>query len=67
MSWRRKGENQSSFTEVTDLHGQSVCLSEPLKDGETYRLWIRATDIVGHSKVGADMSGFVCMAECDGF
>ena len=59
MSWRRKGENQSSFTEVTNLHGQSVCLSEPLKDGETYRLWIRATDIVGHSKVGLMMWGLM--------
>ena len=52
MSWRRKGENQSSFTEVADLYGQSACFSELLKDGETYKLWIRATDIVGHSKVG---------------
>ena len=59
MSWRRKGENQFPFTEVADLHRQSACLPEPLKDGETYRLWVRATDIVGHSKVGLMLWGLM--------
>ena len=51
MSWRRTGEGQSPFQEVADLHSQAACLSEPLKDGETYHVWIRASDIMGRSKV----------------
>ena len=52
MSWGRTGEALTPFREIKDLHLQTACFSEPLKDGETYQVWIRATDIVGHSKVG---------------
>ena len=56
MSWGRTGDAQTPFQEVTDLYLQTACFSETLKDGETYHVRIRATDIVGHSKVGFAIS-----------
>ncbi|KAK7092487.1 uncharacterized protein [Littorina saxatilis] len=54
MSWRLNEGNRTSFTEVNDLQRQTMCLrSRPIKDGEMYQVWIRATDIVGNTKIAS--------------
>ena len=51
MSWSRDHAPRSKFVEVTDLFAQTACLHQPLGDGETYDVWIRATDVMNNTKV----------------
>ncbi|XP_070207962.1 uncharacterized protein [Littorina saxatilis] len=52
ISWRRDQLARSQYKAVPNFPAQSLCLDEPLKDGETYDIWIRATDIMGNTNVG---------------
>ncbi|KAK7496750.1 hypothetical protein BaRGS_00011959 [Batillaria attramentaria] len=55
-----------SFQEVADIRVEGTCLSEQLYHNETYRVWIRATDIMGNYKddsvrLGIDVQGNVVL------
>ncbi|KAK7483107.1 hypothetical protein BaRGS_00025675, partial [Batillaria attramentaria] len=49
ISWSRDGSPRSSREQVPDLFAEAACLREPLTDGETYDMWITATDIMGNN------------------
>ncbi|KAK7496782.1 hypothetical protein BaRGS_00011991 [Batillaria attramentaria] len=42
------GSPEPTFEAIPNVHAQSACLSEPLTHSETYRVRIRATDIMGN-------------------
>ncbi|KAK7496776.1 hypothetical protein BaRGS_00011985 [Batillaria attramentaria] len=46
MAWQRDYEPKTSFSWVSDVYAQTTCVTETLLDGETYDIWIRATDIM---------------------
>ncbi|KAK7493717.1 hypothetical protein BaRGS_00015046, partial [Batillaria attramentaria] len=46
--WSRDGSPRSTPQEVPDVYAEAFCLKEQLKDGETYDIWVRATDIMGN-------------------
>ena len=51
MSWSLDQSPRTPFTEVSDLFAQTLCLQQPLHDGETYDVWIRASDIMDNTNV----------------
>ena len=61
MSWSRDQAPRSAFTEVSDVFAQAICLHQPLHDGETYDVWIRATDVMSNTKVSTE-SVFLLLA-----
>ncbi|KAK7501886.1 hypothetical protein BaRGS_00006972, partial [Batillaria attramentaria] len=44
------GSPEPTFQEVPDVHAEGACLSKPLNHSEAYRVWIRATDLMGNYK-----------------
>ena len=62
ISWRRDHSPRSALAEVPDLFAQTTCLHQPLRDGETYDVWIRATDVMNNTKVSTSSSTFVFSA-----
>ncbi|KAK7496757.1 hypothetical protein BaRGS_00011966, partial [Batillaria attramentaria] len=50
MAWSRDNSERTPWVVVHDLHAQTTCVQEPIKDGETYDVWIRATDIMDNNK-----------------
>ncbi|KAK7496784.1 hypothetical protein BaRGS_00011993, partial [Batillaria attramentaria] len=42
------GSPEPTFEAVPDVHAESACLSEPMTHTETYRVWVRATDVMGN-------------------
>ncbi|XP_076453311.1 uncharacterized protein LOC143288575 [Babylonia areolata] len=50
VSWSRNGAPRSGFTEVNDLFAQTTCLPLSIHDGETYDVWVRASDVMNNSK-----------------
>ena len=59
MSWSLDQSPRTPFTEVSDLFAQTLCLQQPLHDGETYDVWIRATDIMDNTNVSSMNESFV--------
>ena len=53
MAWSRDFSPRSTFIEMSDVYAQTTCLHEPLRDGETYDVWIKATDIMNNTKVSS--------------
>ncbi|KAK7496778.1 hypothetical protein BaRGS_00011987, partial [Batillaria attramentaria] len=48
VAWSRDGSDRTTMADIPDVYSKSTCLKEPLKDGETYTVWIQATDIMGN-------------------
>ncbi|KAK7493734.1 hypothetical protein BaRGS_00015063 [Batillaria attramentaria] len=48
MSWSRDAGARSAPVEIPDVLNQTSCLQERVQDGETYNIWITATDIMGN-------------------
>ncbi|KAK7493739.1 hypothetical protein BaRGS_00015068, partial [Batillaria attramentaria] len=44
--WSRDGSPRSAAEEIPDVYAEAACVKERLKDGETYDIWVRATDIM---------------------
>nr|KAG5689778.1 hypothetical protein BaRGS_011579 [Batillaria attramentaria] len=50
LSYGRESEARSAWTSIRDIDQQTVCLRKDLHDGDTYKIWIRASDIMGNSQ-----------------
>lgn len=51
VTWSLNGGARSAPRNVTSVKSEGTCLYEPLLDGQTYDIWIRATDIMGNNRV----------------
>ena len=51
ISWSLDHSPRTRFTEINDLFAQTRCLQQPLHDGDTYDVWIRATDVMNNTMV----------------
>ena len=51
ISWSLDHSPRTRFTEINDLFAQRRCLQQPLHDGDTYDVWIRATDVMNNTMV----------------
>ncbi|KAK7473965.1 hypothetical protein BaRGS_00034794, partial [Batillaria attramentaria] len=57
LSYGRESEARSAWTSIRDIDQQTVCLRKDLHDGDTYKIWIRASDIMGNSQASRSNDG----------
>ncbi|KAK7496758.1 hypothetical protein BaRGS_00011967, partial [Batillaria attramentaria] len=50
IAWSRDNSPRTQLENIPDLHAERTCLREKRMDGETYDVWIRATDRMGNYK-----------------